>query len=392
MMAGGPLNRLVCSDDFHREARRRLPYYLAEYFDGVSFDGETARRNRSDLLAAALPQNVIRDVAGGSTCTSLLGEGLAMPLALSPVGLAGMAWPRGEAVAAHAAGDAGIPFGLSTTSICPLDEVTRVSPPWLQLYLIRDRDFVAMMLAWAQEQGCRTLLLTVDLPVLGPRWGDMRSGLSQPGIRGQFRRSAQMARVPRWTFGVGLHGRPHTFGNVARHLAAGADLASCIRYIGGNMEMALGPETVRWIRDRWPHRLIVKGVLNPQDALIARDCGADAVLVSNHGGRQLDGVRSSISALPGIRAAVGPAYPLLMDGGIRSGLDIAKAILAGADIAMIGRPWVWALAAGGQQGIARLLSLMTDELRIAMALCGVRSITELKALGRDTSMRITPGA
>lgn len=297
MTSEGALANISCSDDFHRAARCRLPHYLAEYFDGAAFDGVTAARNRRDLLETFLPQRVLRDVSGGETSIRLFAESLSMPLALSPVGLAGMAWPRGEAEAARAAKSAGVPFGLSTTSICPLDEVARIAPPWLQLYMIRDREFVASMLDWALAQECRTLLLTVDLPILGPRRSDMRSGLSQAGWTGQVRRGLQMARVPQWTVKVGLRGRPHTFGNVSRYLEAGTDLAGCIRYIGANMEMALGPETVRWVRDRWPHTLIVKGILEPDDALLARDCGADAVLVSNHGGRQLDGVPSTIAAL-----------------------------------------------------------------------------------------------
>ena len=249
--------------------------------------------------------------------------------------------------------------------------------------MIKDRGFIEMMLEGALQQGCRTVLLTVDLPVLGPRWQDQRSGLSAPGLGGRLRRGMQIASKPGWSWRVGLGGRPHNFGNVLRFLDANAELADCIRFIAGNTEMALGPETIGWVRKQWPHRLVIKGIMDSGDAMRAVDLGADGIIVSNHGGRQLDGVRSTISALPGIRAAVGDEMPLVMDGGIRSGLDVARALLAGADMAMFGRPWVWALAAAGEAGVRQVLATMKSELAVALALCGARNVNELRELGRE---------
>lgn len=384
----GAASRLVSAADYHAAARRKLPRFLADYYDGFAFDGVTGKRNRTDLLSTIMPQRVIRDVAGATLDSRILDEDVAAPFALSPVGLAGMASPRGEAAAARAARAEGIPFTLSTTSICPLDEVAKVAPPWLQLYMIRDRSFVAMLLEWALQSGCRTVVLTVDLPILGPRWTDQHSGLSAPGISGQLRRGLQIASRPVWALNTALRGCPHVFGNIVRFLDAQSDLADCIRFIGANTEMALGPETVRWVRDRWPHRLLIKGIMCGEDAKHAIGLGADGVIVSNHGGRQLDGVRSTISALPEIRAAVGDDVPLIMDGGIRSGLDVARALLAGADLAMFGRPWVWALAAGGEAGVRQYLATIKSELAVAYALCGTRSTAEMQQLGRD--LRHTP--
>lgn len=379
----GAASRLVSAADYHVVARRKLPRFLADYYDGFAFDGVTGERNRTDLLAAELPQRVIRDVSGATLDSRILDEDLCAPFALSPVGLAGMAWPRGEVAAARAAKGEGVPFTLSTTSICPMDEVVKVAPPWMQLYMIKDRSFIEMLLDWALHNGCRTVMLTVDLPILGPRWTDQRSGLSAPGVSGRLRRGLQIASRPRWALNTGMRGRPHLFGNVVRFLDAKSDLADCIRFIGANTEMALGPETVGWVRDRWPHRLLIKGIMCSEDAKRAIGLGADGVIVSNHGGRQLDGVRSTISALPEIRAAVGNDIPLIMDGGIRSGLDIARALLAGADLAMFGRPWVWALAAGAEAGVRQYLATLKSELAVAYALCGTRSTAEMKLLGRE---------
>ena len=379
----GAASTLVSAADYHAAARRKLPRFLADYYEGFAFDGVTGERNRTDLLAAELPQRVIRNVSGATLNDRVLDEDVAAPFALSPVGLAGIASSRGEAAAARAAKAEGIPFTLSTTSICPLDEIAKIAPPWLQLYMIKDRGFIAMLLDWALHSGCRTVMLTVDLPILGPRWTDQRSGLAAPGIAGRLQRGLQIASRPRWALDAGMRGRPHLFGNVVRFLDTKSNLADCIRFIGANTEMALGPETVRWVRDRWPHRLLIKGIMCSEDAKHAVELGADGVIVSNHGGRQLDGVRSTISALPDIRAAVGDDFPLIMDGGIRSGLDVARALLAGADLAMFGRPWVWALAAGGEAGVRQYLATLKSELAVAYALCGTRSTAEMKQLGRE---------
>ena len=361
--------------DFRAMARARLPHFLFEYYDGAAFDGVTAAANMRDLARIELRQRVLTDVSTIATGITLMGEPSAMPLALSPVGLAGMAARRGEVQAAQAAARHGVPFALSTTSVCRLDEVAAVRPPWFQLYMVRDRGFVAAMLDWATELGCTTIVLTVDLPVLGPRWRDDTSGLRDTGLRGRIRRAGQMAARPGWMLDVGLRGRPHNLGTIARGLRRDdASLADCMAFTGGNMEAALDWSALAWVRARWQGRLIVKGIMELEDAAAAVDHGADAIVISNHGGRQLDGVASTARALPSIAGRMKGIVPLLVDGGVRTGLDVLRMVALGADMAMLGRPWVYALAAGGGAGVDRLLAVMAEELRIGMALTGCRTI------------------
>jgi len=373
------MSRLVCYADYRAAAQRRLPHFLFEYFDGAAFDGVTAARNEADMKATPLVQRVFRDVAAPDLSTRLFGQDLAMPVVLAPVGLAGMAARRGEVQAARAARAAGIPMCLSSTSICPLDEVAAATPPWFQLYMTRDRDYVDRLIDWAGTVGSPALVLTVDLPMLGVRWRDWRSGFVARGVAGSVRRGLQMLRRPRWALSVGLGGGPHVFGNVRHGLGGKATMAECQVFLDGSLEARLGPGTLRYVRQRWRGPLLVKGVLDPRDVEIALTEGVDGIVVSNHGGRQLDGAMSSISALPAIAARVAGRVPVLLDSGVRSGLDMVRAICAGASAVMIGRPWVWALAAGGERGVSALLGQMATEARVGMVLCGADRIAQLRA-------------
>ena len=369
---------VVSAQEFRAVAKRRIPHFLFEYYDGAAFTGLTAARNLRDLEAIELRQRVLCDVSGISTSTDLLGEAASLPLALSPVGLAGMAARRGEVLAAKAARARHIPMTLSTTSVCPLDEVAAVRPPWFQLYMVRDRAFVAEMLDWAVAQGCTTLFFTVDLPVMGTRWRDHHSGLYQPGVKGLFRRYGQMLARPSWAARVGLRGRPHNLGNIAHHLGnPEASLTDCMVYTNANKEDCLDWSALGWVRQRWPGKLVVKGIMECEDARLAMDGGADAIVVSNHGGRQLDGAASTASALLRIVDSLDGRLPILVDGGVRSGLDILRMLAIGANGVMMGRPWVYALAAAGQAGVERLIHILEEELRIAMALCGCRSLRDV---------------
>ena len=363
--------------DFRMIARRRLPHFLFEYYDGAAFDGITLQANEADLAGTELRQRVLRDVSKISLTTSYWGNPLEMPVILGPVGLAGLAASRGEVQAARAARSAGIPFVLSSTSICSLSEVEETAVPWFQLYMVRDRKFVARMIEWAKELGCVTLVLTVDLPVLGRRWADGRSGLSDPGLRGKLRRSAQILRRPSWAMQVGGGGRPHTLGNIAHFLGAGTDLQRCMAWTTANIEAALDWTALDWVREQWPGKLIVKGVMDLEDGRLARERGADALVVSNHGGRQLDGVRSTARALSSIASELKGKIPLFVDGGVRTGADVVRMLALGADGVFLGRLWLFALAAAGETGVKRMLSLLAEEMLITMALIGCTSVTEI---------------
>lgn len=369
--------------DYREAARRRTPHFLFEYVDGGSYAEETLRRNVSDLAAIALRQRVLRDISRIDTSVTLFGTTHKLPVVLAPVGLGGLNARRGEVQAVRAANAAGVPFTLSTVAVCPIGEVAAAAtaPFWFQLYMIRDRGFMKAMLAEARAAGCSALVFTVDLPVAGTRYRDMRSGLTgSPGWPGQMRRLGQALRRPRWCWDVGVMGRPHHFGNLAPVLHSAARLDDFMAWIGRNFDPAITWADLEAIRAEWSGPLIIKGILDPDDARAAADLGADAIVVSNHGGRQLDGVLSSARALPPIADAVGDRLVVLADGGVRSGLDVARMIALGARAVMIGRPWVWALAAAGEAGVARMLRLLAAELRVAMALGGMTRIDEI---GRD---------
>ena len=372
--------KAICVRDYRELARRRLPRFLFDYIDGGSYAETTLRRNVSDLEAVALRQRVLRDVGALDLSTTLFGQSLQLPVALAPIGLAGLTARRGEAQAVRAAETAGVPFILSTVSACPLDEVARAAsrPFWFQLYMIRDRAFMRDLLAKAKTLGCSALVFTVDMPVPGSRYRDYHSGLAgAPGIGGSLRRAGQALTHPRWTWDVGLNGRPHHLGNVAPVLGDRTGLEDFFAWMRGNFDPQISWKDLDWIRNEWTGPLIVKGILDAEDAREAADHGADGLIVSNHGGRQLDGVPATVLALPPIADAVGDRLTVLADGGVRSGLDVVRMLALGAKGVLLGRAWAYALAAAGEAGVAHMLTLIAAEMRVAMSLTGVTRIADI---------------
>ncbi|MCH7860572.1 FMN-dependent L-lactate dehydrogenase LldD [Sphingomonas sp. NPDC092331] len=366
--------------DYRELARRRLPRFLFEYIDGGSYAEVTLGRNVADLEAVALRQRVLRDISDIDLSTSLFGQRLAMPVALGPVGLAGLNARRGEVQAARAAEAAGVPFTLSTVSACPLAEVAGAvgTPPWFQLYMIRDRGFMIDLMQQAGAAGCPVLVFTVDMPVPGTRYRDYRSGLAgAPGLGGSLRRFGQALAHPRWAWDVGLWGRPHHLGNVAPVLAGKTGLNDFFAWMRDNFDPAIGWDELDFVRKHWNGPILLKGILDPEDAREAAARGVDGVIVSNHGGRQLDGVPSTARALPAIADAVGDRLTLLADGGVRSGLDVVRMLALGARGVLLGRAWAWALGGGGQAGVAHVLALLAAEMRVAMGLTGVTRIDQI---------------
>ena len=363
--------------DFRAAAKARLPRFLFDYADGGAYAEETLRRNVADLADIALRQRVLRDVSTIELSTTLFGKRQALPVALGPVGIAGMYHRRGETQAARAAAAAGVPFCLSTVSLCSLAEVRRATdgPLWFQLYVIRDRGFMRDLLATAKAEGAEALVFTVDMPVPGARYRDRHSGMSGPGA--PVRRMLQAMGRPGWAWDVGLRGRPHQLGNLEPVLGKASGLNDYMGWLGANFDPSIGWADLDWIRESWDGPLIIKGILDPDDARAAASLGADAIVVSNHGGRQLDGVLSTARALPPIAEAVAGRMTLLADGGVRSGLDVVRMLALGADGVLLGRAWVYALAAAGEKGVAHLLALIEAEMRVAMALTGVTSVAAI---------------
>jgi L-lactate dehydrogenase (cytochrome) len=362
--------------DYRALAQARLPHFLFEYLDGGSYDEVTLRRNVEDLQRLTLKQRVLRDVSNIDLSTELFGKNWAMPVGLGPVGLSGLYARRGEVQAARAAAAANVPFALSTLSACSIDEVARAAPLWFQLYIVKDRGFVSDMIARANEAGCGALLLTVDLAVPGTRYRDYRSGLSG-SMRGPVARMKQVLRRPDWAWDVAVRGRPMTMGNLEPVLGANAALSDLMGWVGQNFDSSVTWKDVEWVRSQWPGPLVIKGILDPDDA---RECvanGADGMVVSNHGGRQLDGALSSARALPPIADAVAGRAAILADGGVRSGLDVVRMLALGADFVLMGRGWAYALAARGQAGVAHVLKLIDAEMRVAMALTACTSVKQI---------------
>jgi L-lactate dehydrogenase (cytochrome) len=381
--------RAAAPQDYRELARRRLPPFLFEYIDGGANEETTLRRNRADLDRIELRQRVLRDVSQIDLSTELFGHTCSMPVGLAPIGLAGMNARRGETQAVRAAETAGIPFCLSTVSACSLEEVARAAtrPFWFQLYMIRDRGFMRELLQRARAAECSVLVFTVDMPLPGSRYRDYRSGLAgAPGPLGQLRRVWQAARKPRWAWDVGVRGRPHTLGNVAPVLGPNSGLEDFFAWMSGNFDPTVSWRDLDFVRSEWDRPLVIKGILDVEDARAARDCGADGVVVSNHGGRQLDGVPSTVRALPQIAHEVGDALTVLADGGVRSGLDVVRFLALGARAVLLGRAWAYALAARGQSGVEHLLNLIGSEMRVAMALTGN---TRVGAIGRDSLVQPT---
>jgi L-lactate dehydrogenase (cytochrome) len=358
--------------DYRALARARLPHFLFEYLDGGSYDEVTLRRNIEDLRSVALKQRVLRDVSSIDLSTELFGKRWAMPVGLGPVGLSGLYARRGEVQAAKAAAAAGVPMALSTVSACSLREVAATGHvPWYQLYFIKDRGFVSEMIRTAKAVGSEALVLTVDLSVPGSRYRDSRA--AGAGIR----RMSQLLARPKWLWDVGICGRPISLGNLEPVVGKRAPLDHFQAWIHANFDPSVSWKDVEWVRSQWDGPLIIKGVLDPDDARAAADSGASGVVVSNHGGRQLDGVISSARALPRIADALAGRIPILVDGGVRSGLDVVRMLALGADFVLLGRAWAYALAARGGAGVAHVLQLIDAEMRVAMALTSCTSIDQV---------------
>lgn len=366
--------------DYREAARRKLPPFLFHYIDGGAYAEQTLRRNVEDLQALALRQRVLQKIDDVSLKTRLFDEDLDMPVVLAPVGLTGMYARRGEVQAARAAASRGVPLTLSTVSVCPIEEVAPAidRPMWFQLYVLKDRGFMRSALERARAAGVKTLVFTVDMPTPGARYRDRHSGMSGPNAA--TRRMIQAMTRPAWAWDVGVRGRPHDLGNVSAYLGKPTGLEDYIGWLAANFDPSISWADLQWIRDFWDGPMIIKGVLDPADARDALVLGADGIVVSNHGGRQLDGVLSSARALPPIAEAVQGRVRVLMDSGVRNGLDVVRALALGADAVMIGRPFVYALAASGQSGVANLLDLIAAEMRVAMTLTGAASID---AITRD---------
>lgn len=365
------------SADWRDLARRRLPRLFFDYLDGGAYAEATLRANVDDFQAIALRQRVMLDVSSLALETELFGERLAMPVALGPVGLSGMYARRGEVQAARAAKGAGIPSCLSTLAICGVEEVARDSgvPPWFQLYMIKDRGYMRILIGRAKAAGCRVLVFTVDLPTPGTRYRDVRSGMfGTPTTSTRARQAWQGITHLDWLWDVYVHGRPHSFGAVAAAVPDAKGVASFWTWVKANFDASVTWAEIDWVREQWDGPIVIKGVLDVEDARAAVAAGADGIVVSNHGGRQLDGVRSSIAALPRIVEAVGADLPVLMDGGVRSGLDVLKALALGARAVLLGRAWAYPLAAAGEAGVAAMLATMRQELTTAMMLTGCTDV------------------
>lgn len=363
--------------DYREAARRKLPPFLFHYIDGGAYAERTLGRNVQDYGEIALRQRVLGGVGEVDLTTRLFDDTLSLPVVLAPVGLTGMYARRGEVQAAKAAASRGLPFTLSTVSVCPIAEVAPAidRPMWFQLYVLRDRGFMKDVLDRAKAAGVKTLVFTVDMPVPGARYRDARSGMSGPDA--EIRRMVQAMTHPAWAWDVGLRGTPHDLGNVSAYLGKATGLADYIGWLADNFDPTIAWKDLHWIRDAWDGPMIIKGVLDPEDARDAVSFGADGIVVSNHGGRQLDGVLSSARALPAIAAAVKGRLTVLADSGIRNGLDVVRAVALGADAVMIGRAFIYALAAGGEAGVANLLDLFEKEMRVAMTLTGAKRIADL---------------
>jgi L-lactate dehydrogenase (cytochrome) len=368
---------ITCIEDLRALARRRVPRAFFDYADSGSYAEETLRANRADLQKVKFRQRILVDVDKRSQATTIVGQNIAMPVVLAPVGLLGMQHGDGEILAARAAHKAGVPFTLSTMSICSIEDVAQATgqPFWFQVYVIRDRGFIAELIARAKAAKCSALVLTVDLQVLGQRHRDIKNGMTVP-LKVRPANVIDVATKPRWVWSV-LNGRRKTFGNLAGHVKGMEGVQSLAQWTNSQFDPTLNWKDVDWIRSLWPGKLILKGILDAEDARLAVKAGADAIVVSNHGGRQLDGAPSSISALPKIAEAAGGAAEIMFDGGVRSGQDIMRALALGAKCCMIGRAYAFGLGAGGEAGVSKALDILRKELDITMALCGVNSIGEI---------------
>lgn len=374
-------------EDLRVRARRRLPRMFYDYVDSGSWTGFTYAENEADFRRIRLRQRVGIDIADRTLATTMAGRAVTMPVALAPTGIVGMMYPDGEIVAARAAAKAGIPYTMSTMSVCSIEDVARhvQTPFWFQLYMMKDRDFIGKLIDRAKAAGCSALVLTLDLQLLGARHKDVKNGLTTPP-KPTLSTLLNLATKPGWCLDM-LRTRRRTFGNVVGHAPGTEGMTSISRWIAAQFDQTLNWDDVNWVRDRWGGRLILKGILDPEDAERAVHTGAEAIIVSNHGGRQLDGALSSIAALPSVVRAVGERIEVFMDGGVRSGQDVLKAVALGARGVFIGRPFLYGIGALGEPGLALAFDIIRKELDSTMALCGLRDIRDA---GRDIIETRTP--
>jgi L-lactate dehydrogenase (cytochrome) len=371
------MRSITCIEDLRRVAQRKVPRAFFDYVEAGSYSEETLRANRADISAIRLRQRVLVDVSARTTATTILGEKVPLPLALGPVAMTGLECGNGEILACRGAQAMGIPFTLSTLSICSIEDVADAvqKPFWFQLYVMKDRGFVRSLIERAAAAKCSALVLTVDLQVLGQRHCDIKNGLSVPPSL-KIKNLINMASKPRWALGV-MTGKRWTFGNLAGHVRGMEGVKSLAQWVGSQFDASLSWRDVEWIRSIWSGKLILKGILDVEDAKLAAESDADALVVSNHGGRQLDGARSSISALPKISEAVGSQIEVMFDGGIRSGQDVLRALALGAKSCLIGRPYIYGLGAGGEIGVVQSIEILRKELEVSMALTGINNIKEI---------------
>ncbi len=371
------MTTITTIQDMRAIAKKRIPRAIFDYADRGSYDEVTLRSNRADLAAMALRQRVMIDVSNRSTTSEMLGQPVALPLAIAPTGLTGLFHGNGEIHGARAALAAGIPFCLSTMSICSIEDVAEATgkPFWFQLYVMRDRGFSASLIERAKAANCSALVLTLDLQIQGQRHRDLKNGLSVPP-KLTLANALDIATKPSWAMKV-LFGKRRSFGNLAGKVPGSNSLTTLSQWIAGQFDPSLSWADVEWVRKLWPGKLILKGVLDVEDARIAAATGADAIVVSNHGGRQLDGAKSSISALPAIAAAVGDQTQILFDGGVQSGQDILKALALGAKGCLMGKAFLYSLAAGGEAGVKQAIEIIRKELDVSMALTGTTDVRKV---------------
>jgi L-lactate dehydrogenase (cytochrome) len=372
------MKHITCIEDLRQVHMRKVPKAFFDYADRGSYAEETLRANRADLEQIKFRQRILVDISSRDLSTTIIGEKANLPLILAPVGSTGMQYGDGEIHACRAAQAAGIPFTLSTMSICSIEDVAaNVDKPfWFQLYVMKDRGFVKALIERAIAAKCSALVLTVDLQVIGQRHADIKNGLSVPPQLLSPSNIIDIATKPAWVAGI-LRGKRRNFGNIAGHMPGSQDLGSVSAWVASQFDPSLNWKDVDWIRSIWPGKLIIKGILDVEDANEAAKTGAQALVVSNHGGRQLDGAPSSIEVLPEIVDAVGSQIEVLMDGGIRSGQDVMRALALGAKSCMIGRAYIHGLGAFGGPGVAKAIDLIANELSVTMGLCGVNTIAEI---------------
>ncbi len=371
------MRNFTCIEDLRQTARRKVPRAFFEYAEAGSYSQETLHSNRTDLERIKLRQRVLVDVDQRDLSTTIMGEKVSLPLALAPIGLCGMQHGDGEILACRAAQAAGIPFTLSTMSICSIEDVAAAvkKPFWFQVYVIRDRGFIRELIARAAAAKCSALVLTLDLQILGQRHCDIKNGMTVPPEI-KLKNIIDIATKPAWALSI-LKGKRKTFGNLVGHVKGMENVNSLAAWTASQFDPTLNWKDVEWIKSLWPGKLILKGIMDLEDARMAAKSGADALIVSNHGGRQLDGAPSSISALPKIAEAVGNQIEVMVDGGIRSGQDVLRALALGARACMIGRSYIYGLGAGGEAGVAKAIEIIGKELDVTMALTGTKNVRDI---------------